>query len=86
MQSVHTTAPSKPAGMQGGREREKINDLETENQQVYVNTVVRVSAVIISDAEQAFRRQRRSFHRYAMHKLCWWEVGEAAGEDKHLRG
>ncbi len=34
--------------------REKINDLEAENQQLYVNTVVRVSAVIIPDAEQAF--------------------------------
>lgn len=52
MQSVHTTAPSKPAGEQAGRE--KINDLETENQQLYVNTVVSVSAVIISDAAQAF--------------------------------
>lgn len=37
----------------GPARREKINDLETENQQLYVNTVVRVSAGIISDAEQA---------------------------------
>lgn len=50
MQSVHTTAPSKPAGRRG---RGRINDLETENQQLCVNTVVSVSAVIISDAEQA---------------------------------
>lgn len=34
--------------------RGKINNLETENQQLCVNTVVRVSAVIISDAEQDF--------------------------------
>lgn len=44
------------------------------NQQLYVNTVVRVSAVIISDSGQtvvSLFMQRAGLHS--------WEVGEAAG-------